>query len=70
MESKVGNILLMGDDVFFQLEGLIMIIGDKKRVIICAVLYLAQSGNHFSFISVADVIFFTICQPATLFSWS
>jgi len=60
MQIEIGYIFLMGDDVLFQFKCLVEVIGDKEGIVICAIFYLAQSRNHQSFITVADVVFLAV----------
>jgi len=60
VHGKVGYILLMGDNVFLQLIGLVAVVSNKEGVVIRAVFDFAQGRDHLGFVAVADVVFLTI----------
>ena len=68
MQGKIGDILLMGiQRSFFSSYALVPEIGDKECVVVRTVLDFAQRGNHFRFVAVADVVFFTPGNPCSVF---
>ena len=66
MEREVGYVFLPRQGVLFQFIGLMTVIGDEKGIVIRTVLNLAQGGNHFRLIAVANVILLAVGNPCAV----